>query len=152
MIETSIQRLDFLGKVIPPLLEQIPEQTFLHKPSPDVWSKKQILGHLIDSAANNHHRFVRAQFEHIPQINYDNHVWNSGNHYQEIPVTQLISFWQAYNTHLVEVIRRIPLLKLTRLVDTGKTGEKKHVTLGFLIEDYVAHMEHHLKQLVDYKL
>ena len=69
MITESIKRLQYLCEEIPVLLSIIPEQDFTHKSAPEKWSKKEILGHLIDSATNNHQRFIRAQFENVPSIN-----------------------------------------------------------------------------------
>jgi hypothetical protein len=151
MITSAIKRLEFLCNEIPSLLTKISESDFSVRPSPNKWSKKEILGHLIDSATNNHHRIVRGQFEDQPKINYDNHVWNKGNHYYEIPGSQLISFWTAYNKHLLEVIKRIPEEKLSNKVQTGETGEKDLMTLRFIIEDYVEHLEYHLRQIVRYE-
>lgn len=146
-METVINRLDFLCNSIPPLLRQLSEGEFATKPAGNKWSKKEILGHLIDSATNNHHRLVRGQFEYRPRIAYDNHVWNKGNHYMEMKALQLISFWEVYNRHFVELIRYIPEEKLANEVETGEAGKNNIVTLAFIIEDYVAHLEHHLRQL-----
>lgn len=71
MIEESINRLIYIIHEAPKLLMGIGEEKMLLKPSIDKWSKKEILGHLIDSATNNHQRFVRAQFEMNPEIVYD---------------------------------------------------------------------------------
>src|SRR5690606_10608830 len=120
------------------------------KPAPDKWSKKEILGHLIDSATNNHHRVVRGQFEHKPRITYDNHVWNAGNHYQALTSKHIISFWTAYNKHLLAVVKRIPTEKMMNEVETGEEGDKNTMTVAFVIEDYVDHLEYHLRQIVSY--
>jgi hypothetical protein len=150
MIETVIKRLDFLCLTIPPLLEAIDEKDFSVSPAPGKWSKKEILGHLIASATNNHHRIVRGQQERRPRISYDNQVWNEGNHFQKMPGEQVISFWLAYNRHLLELIKHIPESKLINEVETGEEGDKNIVTLAFIIEDYLNHLEYHLHQLVDY--
>jgi hypothetical protein len=147
MIETSIDRLQLLCDTIPDLLLNIDEAIFSEKPSSDKWSKKEIIGHLIDSAVNNHQRFVRAQFEDIPSIAYNQNKWNEYNYYQQMNKLQIISFWTAYNRQLVELIKRIPQHKLNARVNIGGA---EIVTLGFLINDYVAHLEHHLKQVVQY--
>ena len=48
------------------------------------WSAKQVLGHLIDSAANNHQRFVRAQFtDDLVFPGYDQEQWIRVQHYEE---------------------------------------------------------------------
>jgi hypothetical protein len=70
-ITHSINRLQDLLDVVPAKLSRIKDTDFVYKPAPDKWSKKEILGHLIDSAANNHQRFIRAQYENIPTIVYD---------------------------------------------------------------------------------
>src|SRR6478736_6524805 len=100
MIEKPINRLDLLINTIPSLLTNIEDSNASLKPSPDKWSKKEILGHLIDSATNNHQRFIRGQFEDVPTISYDQNQWNRLNHYNEIALTQLIVFWMQYNKHL----------------------------------------------------
>ena len=113
---------------------------------PDKWSKKEIIGHLIDSATNNHQRFVRGQFENRPAIIYDQDKWNEFGFYQQINGQQIISFWAAYNRQLIELIKHIPKenLQLECLV-----GDKL-LTLNFLINDYVEHLEHHLRQVISY--
>ncbi|MES2477643.1 MAG: DinB family protein [Bacteroidota bacterium] len=147
MIGTSIARLQILCDTIPDLLLNIDEIIFSEKPSNNKWSKKEIIGHLIDSAVNNHQRFVRAQFEDIPSIIYDQNKWNEYNYYQQIDKLQIISFWAVYNRQLLQLIKRIPQHKLNARVNIG---EAKIATLAFLINDYVAHLEHHLKQVVQY--
>jgi hypothetical protein len=148
MVEKSIQRLQHLCDIVPPLLSKIGERDFSFKPSENKWSKKEILGHLIDSAANNHQRFVRGQFENIPTIFYDQNNWNKYNFYNQIGTEQLIEFWSAYNNQLVALLKLIPKENLLRECKVG--GEEKF-SIKFLFEDYVQHLEHHLKQIVDYK-
>jgi hypothetical protein len=131
---------------VPSILTQISEEKMSEKPSPNKWSKKEIIGHLIDSATNNHQRFVRGQFEAIPEIRYDQNRWNEYNFYQQIDCKQLISFWTIYNRQLVEIIKRIPSENLKKQINVGDNL----LTLEFLINDYVEHLEHHLKQVVDY--
>jgi hypothetical protein len=147
MIQKAIQRLEFLLSIIPDHLENIDSTNFSHKPSPENWSKKEILGHLIDSAANNHHRFVRVQAEDSPTIWYDQNKWVQGGHYSEMDKSQLISFWRSYNMHLAVLMKLIPANTLNRTC-MMKNGDK--VTLEFLMIDYVEHLEHHLMQITDY--
>jgi len=150
MLDNSIKRLEYLCKVIPQLLRNIDEGEFSKKPAPDKWSKKEILGHLIASATNNHHRIVRGQFEEQPTIGYDNDVWNKGNHFQKLQKEELIEMWTSYNKYFLALIKHIPGKELKRLVKTGEAGENNILTIAFIIEDYVAHLEHHLRQLVKY--
>jgi len=146
MTDIAIRRLEYLCKTIPPLLLKFDEETFSAKPQPANWSKKEIIGHLIDSATNNHQRFVRAQFEDTPAIAYDQNKWNEFSFYQQISGQQLISFWTIYNKQLVELTRRIPKENLQRCCMVNG----KLLKLDFLITDYVEHLEHHLRQVVSY--
>lgn len=146
MLQSSIFRLEYLIQTIPDLLLEIDERVFSLQPAPNKWSKKQIIGHLIDSATNNHHRFVRGQFEDEPEIRYDQDKWNACGFYQDMDGKQLIAFWTVYNKQLLKIVKRIPESHLSRKV---RVGGNLH-TLEFLIIDYVRHMEHHLKQVVSY--
>lgn len=146
MIEQAINRLNFIVEKAPSLLMQINEEKMSEKSTPKKWSKKEILGHLIDSATNNHQRFVRGQFESIPEIQYDQNQWNKYSYYQQIDSQQIISFWTSYNKQLIEIIKRIPKDNLKKQVKVGENV----LTLEYLTIDYVAHLEHHLKQLIDY--
>lgn len=84
MITNAINRLEYLCNIIPDLLTNIDDKTFDEKTNPEKWSKKEIIGHLIDSTTNNHQRFVRTQFEDKPKIVYDQNKWNYHNFYQQI--------------------------------------------------------------------
>ena len=147
MIEIAVKRLEYLCTIIPQLLTGIGEPAFSLKVVPENWSKKEIIGHLIDSATNNHHRFVQIQFESQQLIPYDQNQWNKSNFYQQIDGQQIINFWTIYNKQLVEIIKRITE---ENLLKEFKTIDNKKLTLSFLINDYVEHLEHHLKQVVIY--
>jgi hypothetical protein len=130
------------------MIKEIPENEFSLKPAPGKWSKKEILGHLIDSATNNHQRFVRAPFDNMPRIVYDQDNWNKHSYHQLAGQKDIIDFWEMYNRYLLFIIKHIPQ------EDQDKqclTNDPVPNTLGWLIEDYVVHMEHHLKQIIDYK-
>jgi len=140
----AIKRLEGWCESVPVKLYAIDESSFALKPVPGKWSKKEIIGHLIDSAANNHQRFVRGQFENGPIIGYDQNNWNTFSYHQEIAGGQLIDFWQIYNKQLVEIMKRIPEENLKKEVQVGSNK----YTLEFLIVDYVDHLEHHLNQVI----
>jgi hypothetical protein len=110
------------------------------------WSRKEELGHLIDSASNNHLRFVRAALEpEFQGASYDQNGSVMLHGYQDLGWSELLEFWRSYNRLLSQVIARIPEGKLpTRC----RVGESQPVTLQFLIEDYVAHMQHHLDHIL----
>ena len=128
-----------------PRLQAITEKEAELK-APAAWSRKEELGHLIDSASNNHLRFVRAALEpefHGPSYNQNGSVMLHG--YQELSWSDLLEFWRRYNDLLTRVVARIPEDKLqTRC----RVGDSATVTLQFLIEDYVAHMQHHLDHIL----
>jgi hypothetical protein len=114
-------------------------------PAAEKWSKKQILGHLIDSATNNHHRFVRAQeVAEFSFPNYQQGHWVNAQAYRDRPWGELIDLWWLYNRHLAHVMTRIPEGKLNVVC---RIGPNAPVTLGFLAEDYLRHLKHHLTQL-----
>jgi hypothetical protein len=147
MVAASMERLKHLCRIIPPLLAEIREEDFSFKPLPQKWSKKEILGHLIDSATNNHQRFIRAQFEELPYIRYDQNQWNELSHYNEKDSEELIRFWTLYNQHLLHLMQFIPEENLKKF---SRAGQPDPVTLEWLIDDYVSHLEHHLHQIVEY--
>jgi len=116
------------------------------KPASDKWSKKETLGHLIDSAANNHQRFVRMQLENNLQLpSYNQEEWVSVQHYNTVSWNELIRLWEAYNLHLLHILWNI---NPTKLSNTGTIGNHNEMTLEFIIEDYVGHLKHHLNQLI----
>ncbi len=120
------------------------------------WSSKQIIGHLIDSATNNHARFVLAQMkDDLVFPGYDQDRWVQLQHYQEVSWPQLIDLWRAYNLHLVHVMasasgdvrqqRRTNHSLPTIAFHT--VSENESTTLEYLMKDYVDHLKHHLEQI-----
>lgn len=127
-----------------PHLSAISEAAAAHKPNPNKWSKKEILGHLIDSAANNHQRLVRLQLQ--PELTlpgYDQDNWVRLNGYQQKPWNDIVSLWSAYNRHLATVIESLDDTALGHVWHSPE-GD---VTLEFIATDYVRHLLHHLKQI-----
>jgi len=128
-------------------LRRITEPQSAVKSSPDAWSKKEELGHLIDSAANNHVRFVRASIDpEFRGLGYRQDDWVRLHGYQEMAWTDIVDFWRRYNDFLVGLVRRIPEGKL---LTPCVVGDSAPVTLKFLIEDYVLHMQHHLDHILE---
>lgn len=145
-MKESIERLQYICENFPGKLFEIEDQVFENKVNEN-WSKKEILGHLIDSATNNHHRFIRGQYEEIPKIVYDQNKWNELNNYQNLDKIQIIQFWLIYNQHILFIVKNINSKKLKNEVNTGSP---EYFTLEYLIIDYVNHLEHHLKQIIEY--
>ena len=126
-------------------LKRIDEMEARTKPNPQKWSIQEILGHLVDSAANNHQRFVRAQeVEELVFPGYAQDHWVRVQSYNETSWEDLVELWQLYNLHLAHVITRLPEEKLSMKC---KIGQSEPITLEYLAEDYVAHLKHHLKQI-----
>ena len=123
----------------------MPEAEVAMKPSPDRWSKKEILGHLIDSAGNNHQRFVRAQLQgELTFPGYEQEGWARCQKYASADWKLLVNLWLTFNLHLATVIHAIPEEKESV---PCTIGDDPPVTLLFLAEDYLTHMNHHLRQL-----
>jgi len=100
-MKNTIDRLSLLLETIPEKFKILKENDWNCKPSPNKWSKKEILGHLIDSAANNHQRFIRVQFEEKPTILYDHVNWNHFNHHNTANTDHLMDLWISYNRFLI---------------------------------------------------
>jgi hypothetical protein len=114
-------------------------------PAPAKWSKKEILGHLVDSASNNHQRFVRAQ--QVTELRfpvYKQVDWVKSQNYASENWDDILNLWIALNKHLAHIINQIPAEKLSVVC---WLGDNQPITLGELIEDYIKHQEHHLKQI-----
>ena len=127
-------------------LRSIDEQTASMRRAPGKWSKKEILGHLIDSAANNHQRFVRLQLSPRLELpGYDQEGWVRVQHYQDRPWDEIVTLWHTYNLHLAEVIRHADS---NMLLNTWRAPDGQEVTMEFIMRDYIVHMRHHLEQIL----
>jgi hypothetical protein len=128
-------------------LDVISESEGSDKPAPDKWSKKEILGHLIDSAANNHQRFVRAQLSaELKLPGYEQGAWVQTQRYQQEPWENLVQLWKSYNTHILHLVSSIPE---SAFQNYCFIDDDEPVTLEFLIQDYVRHLKHHADQILD---
>ncbi len=109
------------------------------------WSIKELIGHLIDSAANNHQRFVRLQiFDAIEFPFYQQEDFVRVNDYQNAGWEFLVDFWKLYNLHLVHLVEN---LDKTKLENIWLTSDDRKLTLGYIVEDYLTHLKHHLNQI-----
>ena len=137
-------------------LSEIPETQSRQKSSPDDWSPAEVLGHLIDSAANNHQRFVRAQFtDDLVFSGYEQEQWVSSQKYRNESWSEVIQLWSSYNLHLLHVTSVIPEDVLTKArtrhtldqIAFNPVDKNDSATLEYLIRDYVDHLRHHLNQI-----
>jgi hypothetical protein len=109
------------------------------------WSRKQLLGHLIDSASNNHQRFVRASLQDSLEFPaYDQNGWSRVQAAGEVDWSLLAALWADYNRYLAHIIARLPPGKLHVPI---RVGQDEPVTLKYLAEDYLRHLLHHLGQI-----
>jgi hypothetical protein len=114
---------------------------------PGTWSKKEVLGHLVDSASNNNQRFVRAQLtDELVFPGYEQDGWVRTQGYAERPWERVVALWSEANLHLAHVVSRLPA---DRLTTPCRIGEGAAVTLEFLARDYVRHLRHHLAQILE---
>jgi hypothetical protein len=115
------------------------------RPAPAKWCAREVLGHLIDSACNNHRRFVLGQAADVARFDgYRQNDWVARQQYDRVPWRDLVTLWSAYNRHLAHVIGCAPADALSH---TAESPDGTPVTLGFVMEDYVTHLRHHLGQL-----
>jgi hypothetical protein len=109
------------------------------------WSRKQVIGHLIDSASNNHQRFVRAALQGSLEFpGYDQDGCVRVQAVQSTPWPLLLALWRNYNLYIAHVIAHLPT---SQLEAQCRIGDNAPVTLRFLAEDYLTHLLHHLGQI-----
>ena len=147
-VVAAMQQLEVHINKFPVKLKELSTEELLKRPAPGKWSNQEILGHLIDSAINNLKRFTEIQF--LPQpytvISYKQNELVVVNDYQNLPLPHLLDLWQALNRQIVLVVKKIPPEKLDYPVDP-QYDDNELKTLSWIIRDYVAHMEHHFKQI-----
>lgn len=140
-----------------PLLEKMSDESTRRRPAPGKWSPREIIGHLIDSASNNHQRFVRAQFQdELVFPGYAQDAWVSVQQYQDAPWDQLLSLWRSFNLHIARVMESVSTEARLRPRACHNLDElawkpvprDKPATLDYFMEDYVAHLQHHLDQII----
>ncbi|WP_020533773.1 DinB family protein [Flexithrix dorotheae] len=126
------------------------------KPAPEKWSPKEVIGHLIDSAANNHQRFVRTQFQdNMIFQGYDQDAWVAVQNYQGHTWKDLVNLWYYYNWHLSQVMDAVPDEIRYREFENHnlhemayiKIDKEKPAMLEYFMQDYIRHLEHHIQQI-----
>lgn len=138
-------RLDGIVEAARIQLRAIDEETAAAVPAPGKWSKKEILGHLVDSAANNEQRFIRGRSVPLLEFpSYDQTAWVQAHGYAQRPWTELRELWLLMNKDMVDLLRRMPEGSAGNKVRLGGANE---ATLSFVAEDYIRHLSHHLGQI-----
>lgn len=125
-------------------ISAIPEAELSAKPLPNKWSKKEVVGHLIDSAQNNLRRFVCGQYESQPPIIvYQQDFWVDSIGYQQMASRDLLLLWRLLNLRICEVLENMPESNYKKECNTGSLH-----TLEWLSSDYVKHLKHHINQII----
>jgi hypothetical protein len=147
-MKNTVQELDNIINDFKDRISNFSEAEFSSKPSPNKWSKKEVLGHLIDSAHNNLRRFICGQYETSPsKIVYDQDFWVKVNGYQNAKKQDIIQLWVLMNNQICSVLLEMDEKNYNKVADTGKT-EVKLYSIQFLADDYVRHLKHHLNQII----
>lgn len=139
-----------------PRLLGLSEAAASKAPAPGKWSPKEVIGHLVDSASNNHQRFVRAQFtDDLVFPGYAQEAWVAAQRYASAPWPELVELWRSFNLHLARVIEAMP--PSVRLAERRRHNldelawkavpRQEPTTLEYFMRDYVAHLRHHLAQI-----
>jgi hypothetical protein len=144
MKELSKELLCVVDEAVP-TLRAISDPESIEPILPGGWSRKQVIGHLIDSTSNNHQRIVRALVQASLEFpGYDQDANVRAQAIQEVDWSLLVTLWAAYSRYLAHVIAQVPASKLATScrIDSGEA-----VTLDYLAKDYISHTVHHLSQI-----
>ena len=144
-MQPPVEALRRLLETVPAELAELSDAAATVKPSPEKWSPKEELGHLLDSAANNHQRIVRTLLEDQPVMRgYEQQRWVQVHAYQQREWRELIELWTAFNRQLLAAAASATGSDWRR---TCTIAGSEPLTLRFVLEDYIAHMSHHLAHI-----
>ena len=141
-MQAIIQEFETLIEQFPPAILALSPTEMENKPASDKWSKKEIIGHLIDSAITNYLRFIKAQFQENPHLFYEQVAYCQSANYQETELIQLVELWRALNKQLLFLFQTV-------LQKNAQNRICNNQTLAYLMEDYVKHFKHHHKQIFE---
>ena len=144
-MQPTIQHLEKIVRIYTRRLEALSDDLYALKPRPEKWSKKETLGHLVDSAQNNIRRFIVAQYEDTPVILYAQDEWVRCAGYQHYPTRDLIVLWNLLNRHICLLLTNMSPEAIQRKCGMG--GQPQ--TMEWVAADYCNHLLHHLHQILD---
>jgi hypothetical protein len=140
-----------------PVLAAMVDMDSAVRPAAGKWSPREIIGHLIDSASNNHQRFVRMrERDDLVVDGYAQDEWVAAQRYQDAPWLELVALWRLYNRHLARLMSATPPADRDRPRARHNLDQRAFIlvpagqptTLGYLMSDYVDHLDHHLRQIL----
>ena len=148
--------VDALGRATPALLA-LDDAATGRRPAPGKWSPREIIGHLVDSASNNHQRFVRVRDrDDLVVDGYEQDAWVAAQRYHDAPWVEVVVLWLTYNRHLARLMAATPAAARERVRHSHNlhlrayqpVAADRAVTLDYFMNDYVDHLEHHLGQVL----
>jgi hypothetical protein len=151
----SAKLLDAVSAALP-RFQEIDEEASARKPAGGGWSPRQELGHLVDSAANNHRRVILGRLQRTLSFEgYDGDAWVEAHGYQERPWSDIVRLWADMNRHLAGAVARVPDADFThahRTHSLGVIGSRKYqpgapASLSDLVDDYIEHLNHHVEHI-----
>ncbi|MDQ0184430.1 DinB family protein [Cytobacillus sp. FSL R5-0569] len=142
-MQKVVEGINHWIKTLPDEYNSMSELEISNRPLPNKWSKKEILGHLCDSAINNIQRFIKIQYEEQVYViqSYNQDQWVKVQNYQDRPLGEIVNLFQTLNKQILTIVKNVPSESLSKLCDIGNN---QHETLEWLIQDYLSHMEHHI--------
>ena len=147
MENTIIELRNIVGK-FSKKFNDLPDEELSAERGPGKWTRKEIIGHLIDSAQNNLRRFICGQYENDPpNIVYAQNFWVSANDYNAMPKEEIITLWKLMNERICSVLQNMDVDNYNMNCDTGKEVPELH-SLQWLAEDYNKHLKHHINQII----
>ncbi|MEK5175498.1 DinB family protein [Heyndrickxia sp. FSL W8-0496] len=146
-MQKVVDGINYWIKRLPEEYNSMSEKEISNRPLPNKWSKKEILGHLCDSAINNIESFIKIQYEEPLYViqSYNQNHWVIVQNYQDRSLDEIINLFQALNKQVVNIVKNIPNEKLSNLCDIGNN---QYQTLEWLIKDYLEHLEHHIHKQI----
>jgi hypothetical protein len=156
-VQDYARELIAIVDTVAPRMLDIGDERSARRPAPGKWSPREIVGHLVDSASNNHQRFVRAQSQaDLVFLGYEQDAWVAAQRYQEAPWRELVTLWAHFNRHLARVMAAVPPDVRDRphrrhnlhQMAFRPVPEHEPATLDYFMRDYVEHLKHHVRQIL----
>ncbi|SEE14057.1 DinB superfamily protein [Tenacibaculum sp. MAR_2010_89] len=147
VIKTCIENLENILNSFPLQVASISKESWNKKESESKWSKKEVLGHLIDSGFNNLQRFIRVQYEETPHIAYNQNEWVKSQNWQALPIENVVQLWKVINQQILHIWKNFPENKVNAKINVSKEKTELY-TFAEIMEDYIVHFHHHEKQIV----